>query len=403
LKKNYNKPEYLKAIFVFGFIFFTIYDIQLSNYAFLSSGRVAFLVAALILFLSNKNIKNIHSELLILIGIFVPVISVQCINSGDFTQLSRIIFLGAYSFVCGSIASRFVSKTDTGLKLYLSCVFLQALIIITAFFVMELRSFLGELINVSANYDYNYIYRSIGLTSASGAALSVIQATGFITGLIIISNEKKFNSTNIMVIIGGSVSGISSIFVGRTGILICLLALFPYVLNQTFKKKSNLIILSLLICVTLYSLTLSVQNLENTDTNFSSQWFLSWVTDAFSVRTQSIQHLLQMDIPQLSAETLIGTGFIVTENGLNASGHDSGYIQTYYSMGLFMAIAFYSLIIYVLSSKLKGLDNHFKWFLFLIVLLIEFKEPFIFKYSIMFFIVYIGQLHLNNNKYRTPL
>ena len=121
--------------------------------------------------------------------------------------------------------------------------------------------------------------------------------------------------------------------------------------------------------------------------------------------------LNEMPVPPLSFETIIGTGRVrsITGNG-NASGHDSGYVQTYYSLGLLLAIFFY--IFFLIFAIFLIQRNKFQkyydskkqkilYLLILIVFVIEIKEPFIFHYSFPFFvlssILNINKGYLDNN------
>ena len=90
----------------------------------------------------------------------------------------------------------------------------------------------------------------------------------------------------------------------------------------------------------------------------------------------------------MSLKTIVGTGEVFDLRFMkNASGNDSGYIQTYYSSGFILAIAFYISYFWFLLKETKS-KNLFS-FLFIIILMfiIEIKEPFIFKYILPFFIL----------------
>ena len=94
-----------------------------------------------------------------------------------------------------------------------------------------------------------------------------------------------------------------------------------------------------------------------------------------------------MPIPPLTYQTLIGTGLVVGPNGEgNASGHDTGYIQTYYSMGLIMAFVFYVSYFYYLFIKVRKDKFNLSYLLLFILVLVESKEFFIFSYAFPFFV-----------------
>ena len=109
-----------------------------------------------------------------------------------------------------------------------------------------------------------------------------------------------------------------------------------------------------------------------------------------------------MPIPPLSLNTIVGTGEVFdAEKSVNASGHDSGYIQTYFSLGFVFAIVFYvSYFLFLIRiTKLKNLL--ILLFLIFILFVVEFKEPFIFKYILPFYILTLTVLY--NKERNVPL
>ena len=125
---------------------------------------------------------------------------------------------------------------------------------------------------------------------------------------------------------------------------------------------------------------------------FNSDWFVDWIREGFSFRSNStVEQLKEMYVPPLSFKTLLGTGRVISENGLtNASLNDSGYVQTYFSLGLFMSVLFYVSFLFLSFYRwLLGERNIFILFLLVILFLIEYKEPFIFKYAFPCFLTTI--------------
>jgi hypothetical protein len=77
---------------------------------------------------------------------------------------------------------------------------------------------------------------------------------------------------------------------------------------------------------------------------------------------------------------------LVRDHYGNASGNDSGYIQSYYALGLVVSVLFYGFLAGHLSGYLKasrGKGMHV--LLVALMFVIEAKEPFIFKYGMPFF------------------
>jgi hypothetical protein len=136
-------------------------------------------------------------------------------------------------------------------------------------------------------------------------------------------------------------------------------------------------------------------NLTENIEGFKTEWFITWIEEAFNFRKNStLEELNTMYVPPITIETIIGLGRVESESGYgNASMNDSGYIQTYYSLGLIMSAVFY--LTYFCLSFFRWLNskrNPLILIFLIIVFLVEYKEPFIFKYSLPFllttFLVY---------------
>jgi hypothetical protein len=101
----------------------------------------------------------------------------------------------------------------------------------------------------------------------------------------------------------------------------------------------------------------------------------------------SVTAVANMPIPPLSVETLLGTGLVRTA-GANVTGSDSGYVQSYYALGLVMAAFFYLSLARVFLAYLGRIPEKLLYgMLVAAMFLIEAKEPFIFKYIVPFFCV----------------
>jgi hypothetical protein len=122
---------------------------------------------------------------------------------------------------------------------------------------------------------------------------------------------------------------------------------------------------------------------------------LGWAFGIFSGdNLGTLKQLLAMPIPDLSEKTFVGTGAVVSESG-NASGHDSGYVQTYFAVGLPVAVVFYVSVFFNFSVEAARSAVRFPFYLLLIAtILAELKEPFIFKYTSYFFLVLLASVSL---------
>ena len=121
---------------------------------------------------------------------------------------------------------------------------------------------------------------------------------------------------------------------------------------------------------------------------YNTELFLGWLNSGFRLNNDLVQGLSQMPIPELTLRTLFGTGLVKDpSSGGNASGHDTGYIQTYYSLGLIFAIIFYSTYFLFLFKQAKKYKDYLGFLLILVLIVIESKEFFIFSYTFPLFLL----------------
>src|SRR5690606_25807062 len=130
-------------------------------------------------------------------------------------------------------------------------------------------------------------------------------------------SQKK---TRLTVILLGSLCFLSTIIVGRTGLLICVITLFfLFFINS---KKIKLVSFFTLIIIVAYIADLSAifERVLGHIPGFSYQYFSEWVSDAFSISDNTtVEYISGMPIPPLELKTLLGTGEIVAPDGSNAS------------------------------------------------------------------------------------
>ena len=259
-----------------------------------------------------------------------------------------------------------------------------------------MRQAIGDVVYIGANYGVDYMYRAPGFTSSAGSDLSVIQSMGIVAGIGFL--KLTFGRRNVwLTLLVISLIGVcwaSTIFVGRTGLIIGSAFIFMYLLSvlKTFSFKHVQYLIALLVAGSVVT-AVGMHLLLNSD-NFDPDYFLNWAFGSYFGEGSAVEELGSMPIPPLSVDTLIGTGLVVDPiSGESATGHDSGYIQTYYSMGLILAFIFYSFLMYISLRASKGRD-WILWLLIATIFVIELKEPFIFKYNVVLLVILISRLSI---------
>ncbi len=395
--KLYSKLIYLQKVCILFMLFFDVSFVQISG---ITTSRFAFIYLVLYAFFNKIHLNK--KLFLILLGLLAltSIAVVQAQFSEDYTQVSRLFFFTIYSLVCAYILSYWLTNLKEFLGISFICVLVQATILIVSFFNPTVKSFLASFVVYGGNFTIEEMYRAFGLTSTTGSALSIIQALGVISGLMYLFFFENNLLQKAVLSIGVLLILISTALVGRTGLLIGLGAILISIFKSSLRFRSALLIF-LLVLINLELVW--VENIFSSLDNFSFEYFSGWLSDSFNVNdNKTLAALNDMNVPELNLSTLLGTGKIIGLNGENASGNDSGYIQTYYSLGLIGAIIFYlSILIYLLGilAKFKNQkDKIVALLLLILVYLIENKEPFMFKYTAVFYVHLLFLLFKSSKK-----
>ena len=371
----------LKKIINFFLIFALIYNISFDAFPSFTSGRIAFIF----LIISNfKDLKLVFKEykfLKLIILLLLLVSFLQFTFTGDNTQFSRFFYFTLFSLISSFILAIRVKDTQKLLFYILLAISFQSLVLIFTFFNPSFKLILDQYIVYSGNFTVENLYRSFGLSTQTGAVLSLTQSFGVGVGLLLLKYKNNYLIKSFIII-----SFLSTFFVGRTGILISLIffgAYFYYTISfkKIIKVSLIMIILPFLITILSNKLTSSLDSISG----FSSEFFLGWISEGFDIKDNRTVNALvsTQNIPELTIQNFfIGSGTISNSNGLNTSGHDSGYIQTYFSIGLIFTVLFYLSFSVFIVQNFKILNNRkLLFFICLIILVLEFKEPMLFKYT----------------------
>lgn len=382
----------VRFFFAFLFAFLILYNITFHANEIVTTGRisVAILLVWYILVIGKFPLKSV----LKIYAIFIPLpyVIVQLFFVGDWGQFSRFVNLAIYSYLGGMLISRFIGNLEALLWVFLTCIAFQALILIFSFGNISFRSWIDSIIIIGANFDAFNLYRAIGLTSSAGSSLSVIQSLGVLCGgWLLLIRAKKIDawSTNLIITLM-LLCLLSCSIVGRTGFYLSFLFLF---ISTYFSNTLRFLIYWIPIFGVLALFLDQSSILKLMSSEISIDWLLNWMLGIFSLDDETISALYAMPLPQLnSIDSWVGYGRISLVDGVNPSGHDSGFIQAVYSMGIIFGTIFYFTYFYVLRYLLSWLPVAFKFFIVALLFLIEIKEPFVFKYTILFVLVAVNAL-----------
>jgi hypothetical protein len=380
----------------------------LYNISFLASppattGRMALLALMLAY---RKEIPGVWSRLIAQVRIPVALVGIVTIyaaaqwvlvGSGDSTQLSRVLnFMlyvvgGAVAVTAASGGSLRRMAMATALA---TCV--QALAIIGSFFSPTYKDWLGGVLVQSGNIAFTAALQAPGFSNSSGALLSVTQAMGVFVALLLLTDTDA-PRPRAWLLTAAILCLVSTVLSGRTGLQLSLLFFFGFAVlggPWSLLRFTAAGVASLVLLIGWFSA------LEAWVTQFNpaAGGTFAWAFEFFvsGTATSSLTDFISQDVPRLTIETILGTGRVLDATGLgNASGHDSGYIQAYYSLGLPMSTLLYGALLGLFLGAMQRLPRHRSAALMLLGLafVIEIKEPFMFKYAMPFILLTLA-LHL---------
>ncbi len=382
-------------------IFCIIYDISFVRLPGLTTGRIAFV------FICFKSISDYKSTrfnrdlvyFLSFLALLFTASLIQYLNSMDFVQSSRILWFSIYSIITPFLLRKYFLNLEEFLYSILFVTSLQSIIAINSFLNPIVKQSILNSIVVGGNDIEEGIYRAISFSGSSGAALSVIQFCGVFSGLMLLKYSYHTVLRSTIIWLGIFCCLLSTLIIGRTGLICSLLSIFYFLFSIiNFKKIVVFSVVALLISQINFISILERQT-EGVQ-GFKVDFFLNWIEDAFALKNNNTAEAISgMPIPPLSLKTILGTGEVFDiQNMKNASGNDSGYIQTYYSLGFILAIAFYISYFLFLLKETKNKNVFSLLFIIILMFIIELKEPFIFKYILPFFILNLIFLYNKREK-----
>lgn len=375
-------------------VFGLIYNISFLAAPSVTTGRLA--VLALICWTGRKGIRALHGHLTrhwaggaILGVVSLYTAALFFLSWGeDFSQPSRLMHLTLYSFVgAGLVVAAVDGNRLQFLQAFAAATAVQSLLIGYSFGSVSYREWLSSLLVQGGNIPLTRGVSAPGFSNSSGALLSLIQGLGAFAGMLGVrlsrgrGEQVGFGAAALL-------CALSTLVVGRTGMQLTLAAAVLFALTSgpggLLRLGVAIGVVGLLVGLYWNPLLDALSNI-----NPNAPATLERAFRVFVLRTDepSVQSLLAQVVPPLGLETTLGTGLVVGGlGGGNASGNDSGYIQTYYALGLPMAIIFYLTILSVFV-RLWATSDHRRVMAGLIALMfvVELKEPFILKHVYPFF------------------
>ena len=270
----------------------------------------------------------------------------------------------------------------------------QAFIVLGCFLSPVVKAIVFNL----QEWDDNFLYYRVSGLGIAGAGGTVYLFCGFLANVyyLMFYGKNIFYYATLFVIL------FATMLVGRTGFYLEVI-LFIYMMirmPKSSKGKGAKIMpyISFAFAVVILVIAVGyVQSNTNVDYEMLGSSYRR-LNDIFEGET--VSEITQMAVPNITiASTFFGTGM---EKGLTLDGmnvwNDSGYVQRFLAFGLIPAFLFYFILTKYLFSINKRIFEKEKRRFWLIViammLVIEYKEAFIFYLSLPFTIIMCLKLEL---------
>lgn len=295
-----------------------------------------------------------------------------------------------------------VYRCDADRKIIGLIVFFGGIVAATSileFFSPSFKTVLDTFIDTSGNIDYAESFRSHGLASSGGAALSLSMALIFILSLTKVCKNELGKITPALSLIVFC----STLFIGRSGLVLCTMTIVVFLITKT---SSLIRFLGLVLCFLVFFLLYSPLNDEQINIIYSySLEPIKSFNETGSFESKTSEHLKTMFfIPDIE-NIFLGGGYWrypIFPYFLS----DVGYLKVLLGFGLigFIVFYFFSFFIYYKSYKYYSFmfgDRRLFFILFFSLFFFEIKEAFLiqnYAFKILVILVVSSSFLYNKNK-----
>lgn len=303
-------------------------------------------------------------------------------ENGFAASFNFLVFVGVFPFL---IYNFFDDEMQFCLAMILANL-VQSIIVLLSALTPQVRSVLMSIQDIDFS---RYNYRIVGLGIA-GAGGSVYLLCGFIAASYYILQTKR---PQFFIMISYLLNFAAIAFVGRTGfyaasvILIVTLALLA---KKDFKNVMYMLLMSTVIVVILilgYAIITSLFETNKRVIDYTFGRLNEIFVDSFTIDrlNQWNQNLPELDLQMLFYGTGVTRG--ITSDGI-AIQHDGGYAKRYVSIGLVFTflsyLSYYRFAYKHIPTQLNRISKMFIFLCFVIMIVIEYKEPFMYMLALPF-------------------
>lgn len=375
------------------FAFMILYNISFQAAPSVSTGRVALVLLTLVFWprlfrVLPGFLRARGMEVLAFGGVFMHALLLYGLGGfSDSNQVSRLFHFLAYAIFGVLVFGVLVRSNPYRFASAVAAAgFIQAILILYSYVSFDYRIWLSDLLVQGGNIPLTTGGQVPGFSNSSGALLSVNQAAAVFCALYAARLAGSARSVWAHTAAAFAML-LSTLVVGRTGLLLSIAFFILFAAVNRGRHRTAIVILTLtgaaigLAVVGNFVSWVSEVNPDVTNT-------IEWVADlGRGTETGFVTDIRSQGLPTMTLlEVLVGTGTVTANDASeNASGSDSGYVQTYYALGAISGTIFYGVFAWLLWQYLRrSRESIVLGALVIAMFVVEVKEPFIFKYSLPF-------------------
>lgn len=394
IKRNYIR---------FLLIHFALYSIILAPVFLVSTATIAFAYFGLILIFvlsatSETSIikrkEGVNKRFATAVSYFVYLLAIALYGSvsatvvGNNLSFATQVFKIILMLIVGYSLGRILFSDNYDIEkfqrfvfaIFSFCMLFNAILCLAQVYDEEIRSWFEAFLYQpeDSNIDYeNSLFRVRGLAAGGGAALSLANSLGAWYFLASIA-EKRINL--FVGIIFAAILMSANIFVGRTGLIACIIFFILFFGVLFFRGSRSLkikyiFLFSLFLVLVVYLFLLLREQLDPRITGWAFQWMFWNDSDSGTSSVNDLVNMLNFHDDLIIV--IFGSGYFIGDSVLGYFT-DSGYLKVVASIGLPLAISFYSILFFLLYKCAKVSGNMI--FIIPVVFILgisEIKEPFL--------------------------
>ncbi len=310
--------------------------------------------------------------------------------------LSRIFFFLMYAVAGSTLVRECVRDEYRFYQYYMNALIIEAAVVYLNFFLVPFRNLMKTCIYNGGHVGFERTDRVASIGFEAGALTFLLFTGVFICDYMIVTKGLKAKYIAVQMYLAGAM-----FFAGRTGIYFTIFMTVCTMIILAGRKRRLKDLLGYVLGLGLILIAVLYVFRQIVSPERFNRLFYRIVNLFFhSSADMTLAQLRSMQIPPFCLEMLAGTGIYrgTAAGGLSVQ-HDSGYVQAYFAMGLPAAAVFYiCLLAYLLAlCSRREMKKTAERTMFLVYIFISFaaelKEPFLFKYITVFFIITAAELH----------